>query len=121
MVIKGTSIPGMAKIHPKTLSEIVESPYNKFIIKFGAEFCRPCREFKTFIHETTLVPRINTAIYSIQLDSEDQKDAVDGLRQFFAFKSIPYCVVTDKSFKTIDSLSGFNKDEFMKMFNRHFS
>ncbi|ELA40885.1 uncharacterized protein VICG_02065 [Vittaforma corneae ATCC 50505] len=120
MVIKGVSMIELNKVQPKTLSEIVESPYNKFIVKFGAGWCGPCRNFKTFIQKTSFTPRINTAIYSIQLDDKDQKDAADGLRQFFAFKSIPYCVVTDKSFKIIDSLSGFSEAEFMKMFNKHF-
>jgi len=120
MVVRGVHPEAkLEKVHPKSLSEISDSPYSKFMIKFGADFCRPCRELEAYIEKTAFKPKENTAIYMIQIDDTKSNIATD-LRNHFSFRSIPYCVVTDKSWRLIDSLSGFNPDAFNNIFEKHF-
>lgn len=109
----------VAKVHPKTMSEITDTPYKKFIIKFGADFCGPCRKMEEYINKTAFTPKEDTAIYMINLEETENK-IVEILRSQFEFRSIPYCVVTNKDFKTLDSQTGFNAEEFSKMFEKHF-
>lgn len=115
-----TKKPILSQIQPKSISEILNSPFERFMIKFGVSHCKACNNFDNLIkNNEKFVPKNDTGIYFVQLDS-DKSDIAERLKPKFHFQSIPHCVVTNKSLETIDSITGFDKKGFIKLFENNF-
>ncbi|KAM0680046.1 hypothetical protein GINT2_001736 [Glugoides intestinalis] len=121
MVIRGEQKKAeFIKIYPTDISELEKSKEEKFMIKFGADFCNPCKLFYEFVKNANLTPKVNATMYAIQLDDPKQKSISNTLKDYFSVRSIPCCIVTDRNLREISRINGFSTTEFMKMFNEHF-
>ena len=119
MVKEGQRSKQIIKIHPKKISEITEGKYDKFMIKFGASYCGPCKELSLFLDKSGLDLKADVPVYIVQLD-EDQNEIAESLSEFFEFNSIPYCVVSDKSLTILDEVLGFDKKTLTSFIERNF-
>lgn len=121
MVIRGQPRKaGFIKVYPKDLVELEKCKQEKFIIKFGGDFCNACKALDEFIEKADLKPKVDATMYMVQIDDPDQELLVDILKDYFSIRAIPCCIVTNKLFKEIGRVDGFSTSEFMKMFNEHF-
>lgn len=107
-------------ITPTKLSEIVESDHDKMIIKFGAAFCGPCRELSKFVKSGSFKPIVTVTIYEIHLDQPSQKEVSDVLSAHFKCRSIPHCVVVDKSLNELDTMTGYSQSGFISFVKKNF-
>jgi thiol-disulfide isomerase/thioredoxin len=119
MVKQGQRSKQIIKMKPTHISEITEGKYDKFIIKFGASYCPPCKMMAEFLNTQSIPLQNDVPIYIIQLD-EDQEEIAKALSEVIEFNSIPYCVVSNKSFEVIDSIEGFNKNSFIAFIEKNF-
>ncbi len=121
MVTDSTNLKtGLKLIKPLTLSEITESPYEKFIIKFGAEYCPPCKKLNSFLESKSFTPSKLVPIYMLQIEDESQKDFTETLAKHFNCRSIPYCIVSDTSLNDLAHLVGFERTKFIKFVENNF-
>ena len=62
----------------------------------------------------------NLLVYQIQIRDPKQGDVYNHLRNFFEFRSVPFCVVTNKKLELIDSFTGFKPETFTSFIYKHF-
>ncbi len=125
MVKQGTRpISGkIIKTYPHKISEITESKYEKFIIKFGASYCPPCKLLSKLLEDESNWTEFkeDIPIFLIEMDG-DQNEIAETLTKSFEFSGIPYSVVTNKSLKVLGEYEGYGeKKEFIKFIKSHFN
>lgn len=110
----------LIQVSPTALSEITGSEYSKFIIKFSSDACPPCRAFQDWLDSGEFKPEKDVVIYKIKLRDESQDEVAQDLRKRFTFRSIPYCVFTDRSLSTKKTLVGWNQQDFEQAVSEYF-
>lgn len=107
------------KIHPKSKEDLTKATEKKFIIKIGADYCRPCHALDAFIKNGEYSPPCDISIYAIQADGLNSS-ILEQLPKELTSRSIPYCCVTDSSLKKIDSILGYDRESFIAFIEKNF-
>lgn len=110
---------GFHMIYPKSLQEIKESPYEKFLIKVEASYCPPCVELREFIDSKAFVPDSFVPVYVVEIDGPE-RSFVREICDKIECRTLPYCYVTDRSLKKIDIVNQFNKTKFIQLIKKNF-
>jgi thiol-disulfide isomerase/thioredoxin len=106
----------------KDFSEILESNPGIVIIKFGAEWCGPCKKIEAQVNASMNLMPDNVQCYIIDVDEcfeiyayLKSKKMVNGIPAILAYYK------NNLSYIPSDSVLGANSDEVVLFFNRCFS
>lgn len=117
-MVRNENDGAVVQIWPESLMEITEATPEKFMIKFSSDACVPCRKLQNLIDTEKLGNTGEMHLFQVKVgDTEIYGD----LRRFFKFRTLPFCVVTNKSLDCIETMSGFTEQPVFEAFvRRHF-
>ena len=112
-----TSIPSLPHF-----KEIVESNTGTIIIKFGADWCGPCKKIESQVHQWfDYLSKNSPTIHTYLIDVDDNIDVYGFLKNKKMVNGIPAILVyksPNKSFIPDDSVLGANTQEVDLLFKR---
>lgn len=98
---------------------ILESNEGVVILKFGADWCQPCKLISPYVKELTEKLPHNITLYDLDVDDNFEifafmksKKMVSGIPALLAYYR------ENKTFASNDSISGANQDEIKSFFTR---
>lgn len=99
--------------------QILDTNQGIIILKFGADWCGPCKSIGPLVHE--LVEKLPSPITVYDLDVDDNFEIYAYLKSKKMVSGIPAMLAyyrENKTFASDDSISGSNKDECKQFFMR---
>ena len=112
----------MATIHNEladreAFQEILNSNEGIVILKFGAEWCQPCKLINPFVHE--MFNKLPAGFTVYDLDVDDNFEIYAYLKSKKMVTGIPVVLAyyrENKTFASNESISGANKEEYNAFF-----
>jgi len=108
----------IVQVWPESLIDITEAVPDKFMIKFSSDNCVPCQKLQKLLDDCSVGNLKKMHVFQIKVG--DARIYAD-LRRFFKFRTLPFCVVTNKSLDCIETMCGFTEaTAFEEFVQRHF-
>ena len=103
----------------EAFQEILDANQGVIILKFGADWCSPCKTISPFVHEIIEKLPSNFIVYDLDVDDNFEiyaylktKKMVTGIPAFLAYYR------ENKSFASDESMSGVNKENYELFFKK---